>query len=363
MLEGMVFVLAAAVFFAQAAGPEKMFQDAVAAQKRGDDATAIRLYQTLAKSHPDVVEVRANLGAVLARQGRFDEAIEQYRAALARNGSNSAVRMNLAIAHYKKGSFAEAEKELRTIQGAGPGDVKVATLLGDCYLRQGEAAKAIALLGPMESADPDDLALAWMLGSALIRGGKLREGLERVEKVARRGNSAEAYLLAGQTALKLDEFERARDFAEAAMKLNPALPGVLTLRGTVLQYVGDNAGAIASLRKAIDADPNDFEAHLNLGGILNTERDLEGARRHIERALQLDPASIVGRYEKARVERSEGRLEESVRDFEAVVKAKPDWAQPHIELSALYFRLNRPEDGEREKAAFDRLSQAGEKVR
>ena len=358
----MGFVFVAALLLAQAAGPEKMFQDALAAQQRGDDATAIRLYQALVKSHPDVPEVRANLGAVLARQGRFDEAIEQYRAALTRTANSPAVRMNLAIAYYKKGAIADAVRELHTLRGADPANVRVATLLGDCYLRQGKAEDAIALLAPMETSNPGDLALAYMLGTALIRDGKLNAGLQRVEKVARQGNSAEAYLLAGQTALKLDDFERARDLANAAVTLNPKLPGVLTLQGTALQYVGDNAGAIASLRKALEANPNDFDAHLNLGGILNTERDLEGARRHIERALQLQPDSIVARYELARVKRSEGSLEDAVRDFEAVVKAKPDWAQPHIELSALYFRVNRPQDGEREKATFDKLSEGSPKA-
>src|SRR3954447_17863912 len=85
--------------------PQQLFQDAVTAQQRGDDATAIRKYQDLLKIRPDVVEARANLGAALSRQGRFDEAIEQYRAALAKDGGNAPLRMNLALAHYKKGAY------------------------------------------------------------------------------------------------------------------------------------------------------------------------------------------------------------------------------------------------------------------
>jgi len=340
----------------QGANPEQMFQDAVAAQQRGDDAKAIRLYQELVKLHPESVEVRANLGAVLARQSRFDEAIEQYRAALERDQANPALRFNLALAYYKKGALAEAAKELTVVQSADPGNVRVATLLGDCHLRLGRPAQAVALLMPLEPNHPDDLALAWTLGAALIQSGRKAEGLERVEKVARRGNSAEAYLLAGQTALKLTYFERARDLAAAAVRLNPKLPGALTLQGSALQDVGDSPGAIAALKKAIEVDPNDFEAHLNLGAILLKERDLEGARRYLERARQLNPGSNLARYEMARLKRTEGNLEAAVKDFEKVVQDDPDWPQPHIELSALYFRLNRQEDGEKERAIFDRLN-------
>ncbi len=139
---------------------------------------------------------------------------------------------------------------------------RVATLLADCYANLGQDEKAIAVLKPQEAAHPDDLSVAWLLGSALIRAGHRREGLELVVRVAREGNRPEAYLLAGRTALKMNEFERARDYAAAAARLNPQLPGLDTLRGTVLSYLGDTDGAAAVLRKAVEADPKDFDAQL-----------------------------------------------------------------------------------------------------
>jgi len=45
-----------------------------------------------------------------------------------------------------------------------------------------------------------------------------------------------------------------------------------------------------------------------------------------------------------------------MKDLEKVVQDDPNWAQPHVELAALYFRLNRQEDGERERSTFDRLT-------
>lgn len=351
-----LLLLLALAVSAQVSSPEQLFRDAVAAQQRGDDATAIRKYRELLKIRPDVIEARANLGATLARQGRYDEAIEQYRAALAKDQGNGALQFNLALAYYKKGDLPNAVKQLDSVYRADPGNVRVATLLGDCYARLGQDDRVIAVLAPVEAAHADDLGIAWLLGSALIRAGRQRDGLERVEKVARRGNSAEAYLLAGQTALRMNEFERARDYADAATRLNPKLPGLLTLRGTVLQYLGDNPGAIALLRKALEANANDFDAHLTLGAVLITERDLDGARQHLDRAVELNPASILARYELARVQRTQGQLEAAVKNFEKVVQDDPNWAQPHLDLATLYFRLKRPEDGQRERAIFDRLN-------
>jgi tetratricopeptide (TPR) repeat protein len=341
---------------AQVTGPDQLFREAVAAQQRGDNALAIRKYQELLKLRPDVVEVRANLGASLARAGRFDEAIEQYRVALARSGNNPVLRLNLALAYYKKNDWTAATPHLKILHEAEPANARVATLLADCYSHAGQDAEIIKILSPVLDRHPDNLAVAWELGSALIRNGRSSEGLGLVERVAISGNRAEAYLLAGRTALQLNQFERARDDAATALRLDAKLPGALTLYGTVLQYLNDNQGAMVALRQALEANPNDFDAHLTLGAVLNTERDLEGARKHLERAVALNPASTLALYSLARMKRTQGEIEASVRDFEKVVRDDPDWAQPHIELAALYFRLNRQAEGEKERATFDRLS-------
>ncbi|MGD0359436.1 MAG: tetratricopeptide repeat protein [Bryobacteraceae bacterium] len=350
-----VLLIAAGAACAQSSSPEQLFREAVAAQQHGDDAQAVRKYQELLKQYPDAVELRANLGAALATLGRYDEAIEQYRAVLAKK-DNPGLRLNLALAYYKKGALREAVQEFNTLLGQQPGDTRIATLLAECYARLGQDGQAIAVLTPVEAAHPDDLAVAWLLGSAMIRAGHKRDGLERVDRVARQSKNPEAYLLAGQTSLKMNEFERARDYADAALRLNPRLPGAETLRGSVLSYLGDTDGATAALKKAVDADPNDFDAQVALGAVLHTARDLDGARQHLQAALVLKPDSNLARYEWARLERTEGHVEAAVKDLERVVHDDPNWAQPHVELAALYFRMNRQADGDKERATFDRLT-------
>ena len=350
-----VFLIAAGVACAQSSNPQQLFQDAVAAQKRGDDAVAVQKYQELLKSYPDAVEVRANLGAALAKLNRYDEAIEQYRAVLAKK-DNPSIRFNLALAYYKKSAWREAVQQFETLRAAQPADVRIGTLLAECYSNLRRDDKVILTLQPVAAAHPDDLSVAWLLGSALIRVGSQREGLDLVDRVAREGNRPEAYLLAGRTALAMKEFERARDYAVAAAKLNPRLAGVETLRGTVLSYLGDTDGAAAALRTAVQEDPKDFDAQLGLGAVLHTARDLDGAREHLHIALQMKPDSTVARYEWARLERTEGKVEAAAHDMEKVVHDDPKWAQPHVELAALYFRMNRQEDGERERAIYDRLT-------
>ncbi|MGC2662432.1 MAG: tetratricopeptide repeat protein [Bryobacteraceae bacterium] len=347
----------------QAPNAEQLFHEAVAAQKRGDYAVAIQDYREVVKLRPDVLEARANLGAALAHVGRLDEAIAEYQAALAKAPQNPALRLNLGLAYYKKADWKDAADQFAAAYASAHGDVRIATLLGDCYSHLNRNADAIGVLAPLAAAQPQNMDVAWAYGSALIRAGRLKEGLALVDNVAREGNSAEAYLLAGNTELQMNEFEKARADADAASRLNPKLPGLATLRGRTLEYLGDDAGAVTALRDAIQANPDDFDAHLTLGAILNTQRDLPGARENLDKAVELNPTSALARFELARVERSQDELDKAAADFEAVTRTDPNWLQPHVELAALYFKMKRPADGRRERALVDKLTAEQEQHR
>jgi tetratricopeptide (TPR) repeat protein len=350
------------VALAQPPSPEQMFREAVAAQLRGDDQTAIEKYQSLLKLRPEVAEVRANLGAALSHAGRYDEAIEQYNAALVKLPDNRSLRLNLALAYYKKGELAQAAQGFDSLRQADPSDVRVTTLLGDCYSRLGRDRDAVAALLPAEAAHPEDLNVAWALGSVMIHAGRTREGLQRVTKVAEEGHSVEANFLAAQTYLALSEFERADVFAKETRRLSPKVKGLYSLSGRIKQYLGDFPGAKADLEKAFAENPDDFDAHVTMAAILNLDRDVDGAERHAKRALELMPSSPLARYQMARVQRSRGDIPGAVLNFEKVIGAEPDWLRPHIELAALYYKLNRPEEGMKERAIVDRLYMQGKKL-
>jgi tetratricopeptide (TPR) repeat protein len=120
----------------------------------------------------------------------------------------------------------------------------------------------------------------------------------------------------------------------------------------------DNQGAMEAFRKALEREPNDFEANFGLGSLLYFERDLGAARTYLDRALRIDPSSVLARYEMALVEKAAGQFEAAAADLETVVNADPNYLNAHIELAALYFRLKRLEDGARERQIVDRLSEA-----
>lgn len=360
-------VLFCAVFltwavFAQKPDLHELFEQAVEAQQRGDLALAVRDYQDLLQLSPKFFDARVNLGVALAHLGRYDEAIQNYRSALQLQPTNIALRLNLGLAYYKKGDLPNATQEFTPLQAAAPQDPRIATLLADCYLQRGENERVIQILAPLKNAHSADMDLAYVLASAWLNSGRLRLGAPLMEQVAKKGASTDAYLLAGKARLKLNEFPLALEDLSAAEHINPNLSGLSTPLGIAKEQTSDPQGAEAELRKAIVSNPDDFDANLHLGGILYERRDLATAKTYIDRAVALNPGSLFALYERALLENALGQLEPAVTDLEKVTQGNPDWLQAHVELAALYYKLHRPADGQKERQIVDRLTDEQQKA-
>ncbi|HXN49421.1 MAG TPA: tetratricopeptide repeat protein [Bryobacteraceae bacterium] len=108
------FLLIAAValsLYAQqppAAEPERILEQALALHQSGDTEGAIRLYREYLEQRPDSIPARSNLGAALARAGRYDEAIVEYNRAIAAGANSPPIVMNLALAYIKSNRIPEA---------------------------------------------------------------------------------------------------------------------------------------------------------------------------------------------------------------------------------------------------------------
>jgi tetratricopeptide (TPR) repeat protein len=351
-----VTILLACAAPAQEPTPDQLLGAAIDAQQHGDYPTAIRDYRKVLELRPNMVEAKVNLGAALVHVGDFDGAIAMYRSALALISNKNAVLRNLALAYYKKGDFKDAAEQFEVLHQALPNDVGIAALLGYCDVQLGKAEAAVALLGPLETQSADNLDFEYAFGSALIKAGRRRDGVDRLEKVAKSGNSADAYLLAGSTLLDLNDFEPARRDLDEALRLDPKLPGVYTLAGTARDKTGAIPEAEAAFREALKINPDDFDANLYLGAILYKRRDLDEAKPYLDRALRLDPKSSMARYEVAMFESTSGQYQAAAEELERLVKDDPTWLEPHIELASLYYRLHRPEDGRKERETVDRLT-------
>lgn len=337
--------------------PEAALKPAIEAHQKGDLDAAVRLYRDYLKTHSSSFEVHSNLGAILARQGLYGEAIAEYNAALRLAPNNPSISLNLAIAYYKSGDIGLAAEELKALHNKAPDVQRVTLLLADCRLRLGENQKVIDLLNPYDKDDKTDPAVVYMLGTALIREKQMVRGQLMLDRILKNGDSSEARLLLGTAKLSVADFAGALQELGKAVELNPKLTTANGLYGQALMATGDTAAATKSFRSELALDPTDFDSNLNLASILRQDQDNDGARKLLDMALRVRPGDLRVRYQLASILLAENKTAEARASLEGIVKEAPKFTEAHVSLATVYYRLKLRPEGDRERAIVLKLNE------
>lgn len=342
---------------AQSTDIEEILKQAISLHQKGDIAAAIPVYEKYLGQQPDSAIALSNLGAAYARVGRYKSAIAQYTSALKLQPGNLSFELNLGLAYYKAGEMDRAVFIFEKIHRIVPDERQPMLLVADCWLAMGKYKQVDELLAPRFEKNPDDLAITYMLGTALVRDGQVSRGQVIIDRILRKGDSAEARLLLGVTKLNVHDYPAARADLAKAVELNPNLPDLYGFYGQALQATGDPAAATNAYRKAIAANPNNFIANLELGVLLKDDHKLDEALDCLRRALQTRPDDLDARYHVATIELQQGRIEEARRQLEQITKKAPGFRPAHVTLATIYYRLKRKADGDRERAIVQKLTE------
>jgi tetratricopeptide (TPR) repeat protein len=352
-----------------AQGPAAIAAHAALLQQQGRLEEAAAEYRRFLELAPKSWEARSNLGVLCAQLGQFDKAVEEYRqalalqpAALAGQPPSLAVRYNLALALYKAARIGDAAVELEALLKTRPDHPTAPLLLADCRLQLGEWKRVIALLDPLLERDPDNQAILYMIGTALMRDRQHERGQRVLDRILRRGDSAEAHLVLAIASREAKDDIAAEKELRKALELNPELPTANANLGEVLVKMGDAPGAAEALRRELAINPNHFDAHLLLALLLRQDSKNEESLQHVQKALALRPGDPGALYQLALLHMANLDYEAARRVLEPLVKQELSFTEAHVSLAMVYYRLGRREDGNREQATVLRLK-AEEKAR
>lgn len=93
----------------------------------------------------------------------------------------------------------------------------------------------------------------------------------------------------------MEEYEKAIQYYRKCLGNEECVSRVYAAMANCYGDLNDLPGAIQVFRDAIERFPKEEKYHYNLGMLLHATGDLEGARKSLEMALQLDPDSDVTR--------------------------------------------------------------------
>ncbi len=153
--------------------------------------------------------------------------------------------------------------------------------------------------------------------------------------------------------------DEARTQVEAALKIEPAYAGALTLRALLSLDNAQLDAARADLETAVQSDPNDGMAQVVLGSTYNALHRPEDALRVLDRAASLLPNSWQVYFERARALISKHGFAEALRNLDKAQQfVTHDFPVMHlVKANALLGLQQYPEAKAELQAFLDRVPQ------
>ncbi len=249
-----------------------VYVDRKLAEEANPALRAVRALEAEVRERPDDVYLRVRLGEALAAARRYQDAIEQFNAALIIEPKHVGAHLDLGTVALANNREADAvkyfEKVIELTEGAS-----------------------------MRNIDPRREAAFYRLGSMMLDKKEYERALGYLKEAARiRRDASDTYLLLSRAFSGLEDFDEAIKYVEYALAFDPNFPQANYDAGVLYLDQGDYLKASEHIRRAIDAAPEDPEP-LELLSQLGTA---ESWRAKADAALKTDASKALEHIKIAR---------------------------------------------------------------
>ncbi|GAB4210873.1 MAG: hypothetical protein OHK0013_32010 [Sandaracinaceae bacterium] len=245
----------------------------VALEELGDLEGAERALRAAARLDGHGHDAFVNLGRVLRRQGRHDEALDAFEIAVTRAPSDADAILGRGLSLAARGEVSGAERDFRRAAELAPNDAEPLLALGDLQRDLGAIADAVATY---------------------------RQAIEREDA------DAASWLKLGNGLALLEDYQAAAHAFEAAIRRAPELAAAHNGLGASLMHLAERdpsrrPDAVMALERAASLDPTDPNPLMNLALLAERDGTADRARAAWERVLQVWPGSPIALRRLARL--------------------------------------------------------------
>jgi len=194
-----------------------------------------------------------------------------------------------------------------------------------------------------------DLADESLLSLSVVNPNSARMQQAMAHELAKRGESKEAI-----------------DHYRAALKLDPALPGIHFELAEMLRSLSTPEGlqeAESEYKAAFQANPLDEQSECRLGDIAAQANDEKAAYEHYSKALQLKPNDPEASLGMAKVLMSMHQPEKAEPLLQHALQLDPTSAVAHFRLGTIYRQTGRTAEAKNEMDEYKKYREMKEKLR
>jgi tetratricopeptide (TPR) repeat protein len=242
---------------------EREFQEALAAQDKGNLGRAESLLRDLHLHHPGIFQLDETLGLLLASRGNLAGALPLLQSAVREQPSSDVAHANLGADYFKLQRNKEALQEYTVAARLNPNNSATQQGLGELLLDAGEPDQAAKAFTAALAANPNDPDLELSLATALVAGRQFDLAQRVLEKLPGTDSAAE-HVLFGQIAeAKGNPLDAAHHFSRA-VELDPSEEHIWMLGTEYLRHWTFDA-AIREFDLATKRFPQSTRMKLGLG--------------------------------------------------------------------------------------------------
>jgi tetratricopeptide (TPR) repeat protein len=227
--------------------------------RRRDFYQAERTIQQAIDADASGMRGRTMLGLLRGMQGRYEDAVREYRAVLRLDPNSVPTRMALADSLANANKPDEAEKLLREVVAAEPKALPALDQLARLLNSKQRAADAMSVIN------------------------------QTIEKL---GDDPRALTSVAETLARIDQLAEARKLAERIVKASPNTAEARNVLGYALQRSGDEEGAVREWREAIRIAPYLVAPRIQLAQVLYARKDRAGMEQILRAGVEANPMSI-----------------------------------------------------------------------
>jgi tetratricopeptide (TPR) repeat protein len=264
---------------------ESLLASAQQAQAGGDFESAADFYRKAIAIHPEIPELKANLGLMYYQTGKDQQAIDAFSQAIHLKPDLFVPNLFLGIEYVKLKHFDQAIPNLKRAAHSKPDDAQVQLNLGQAYAGTGNTRLAVNSYLRANRIDPQSADVWYHLGVAYL------EQVEADARVLLTKHKDSGYV----QALLADTYAEQHAYTQSAERYKKAL-------------------SLASF-------PPDTHAHY--GFVLLSKNDLSGPESEFNAELTLNPGSLMAKLGLARLHLQQGDPVASVKGIVEVFNADP----------------------------------------
>lgn len=290
---------------------ETHYKDATTYHDLGEFEQAIIEYKKAIARNPNSPLIYNRLGVAYSELKQYDAALDAYQRAIALSPMTAEPHYNMGLVYLKQGNFPHALEAFKRAIAIDTEWGEAYTGLGEVYLKQGDFGRAERIYNRSIRLNPNANPSAILgLGKVYARQERWEDAIIAFEKVIEiQVDNTEAHYQLAQIYIKRGEKKKAASamaFFKALRQTDPLLKeaeiwvkrhpndarGYNNL-GIVYLARRRSADAIANYKRAISLAPDLSTAHYNLGHAYHKQGTLNLAIAAYQHALTLDTTLAI----------------------------------------------------------------------